>query len=138
MRRLLPEFEAEVKRSDGQSVARIISNSNIYSDYTNRIVPNEYNAHISGEHILRLQVNEFKNKRDLEGFALSRENYERVLRGLVRKYSSRIRWMTGTATGLKVSGSNLSILESVQVRTHDGTEKDIPASLIIGKAKVSC
>lgn len=63
---------------------------------------------------------------------MSRENYERLLRRLVRKSSGRIRWLAGTVIGLKMA-SDPSVIQSVSVRIRDGLERGIPASLVIGE-----
>lgn len=96
------------------------------------ILPGEYNMHAFGGHVMRLPVDGYESKKDLECFFLSRESYERTLRGLVRKYSGRIQWLSGTATGMKTVAWDTSLLETVVVRTHEGHEKEIPASLVIG------
>lgn len=63
---------------------------------------------------------------------ISRESYERVLRGLTRKSSPRIRWLTGTVTDLDLAPKDPSKISLVTVRTPEKTEVRIPASLVIG------
>lgn len=80
---------------------------------------------------MRAPTQEFENASDLDTIYMSRENYERLLRRLVRNSSGRIRWLAGTATGLQVT-SDHSNIGSVLVRTDGGFEKAIPAVLVIG------
>lgn len=88
--------------------------------------------HSFGGHILRLPLQDYENKKDLDVFFITRDSYERILRRLVRNSSKRIRWMTGTATGLKTVVDSSSV-ESVRVRTAEGRESEEPASLVVGK-----
>ena len=62
---------------------------------------------------------------------MSRDAYERLLRGLVRKSSKRINWISGTAIGVKTAPGDTSRLESVTIRTLDGIE-EIPGTLVVG------
>lgn len=65
----------------------------------------------------------------------SRDSYERLLRKLVYQPGGRIRWETGTITGLRLfpPSNALKRIESVSVRYDDAdTEYYIPASLVIG------
>lgn len=81
---------------------------------------------------MRIPTQDYENPRDVDGIFMSRENYERLLRRLVRKSSGRIRWLTGTAIGLKTSGDS-AVIDSVIVRTANGHNEYIPASLVIGE-----
>lgn len=81
---------------------------------------------------MRIPFEDFENPGDVDGIFMSRENYERLLRRLVRESSRRIRWLTGTATGLKTA-ENPSVIKSVMVRAHGGHEEEIRASLVIGE-----
>lgn len=72
-----------------------------------------------------------------DGFFMSREAYERMLRGLVRNFSNRIQWVTGTVTGLKAAkdarqNGELRV-ESALVRLPNGEEQTISGSLVIGE-----
>ena len=73
-----------------------------------------------------------KNIEDWEEFFITRESYERVLRSCVLKSSPRIKWITGTATGISVSQDDPSRVESVSIRTRSGEEQTVPAALVIG------
>lgn len=63
---------------------------------------------------------------------ITRESYERILRGLTLQASPRIRWLVGTVTGLNLDPSNLEHISSVTVRKADNMEETIDASLVIG------
>lgn len=81
---------------------------------------------------MRIPFDHFEDPRDVDGIFMSRENYERLLRRLVRESSRRIRWLIGTATGLKTA-ENSSVIKSVLVRVRSGQEEEIDASLVIGE-----
>lgn len=70
-------------------------------------------------------------------FWLSRDSYERILRRLVLASSDRVRWMTGTVSGLHIDPQNPSILSAVSVRSPDGSEKIVPATLVVGAISLS-
>ena len=65
-------------------------------------------------------------------FFISRESYERMLRGLVMDSSNRIKWMIGTATGLKMVPGEKAKIDSVTVRLPTGEERDLKSSLVVG------
>ena len=65
-------------------------------------------------------------------FFISRESYERMLRGLVVESSDRIRWMIGTATGLKMVPGEKAKIDSVTIRLPTGEERDLKLSLVVG------
>ena len=65
-------------------------------------------------------------------FFISRESYERLLRGLVRS-SSKIKWVVGTAIGLKMASESTTNVNSVVVRLPSGKEQELSAALVIGK-----
>ena len=73
-----------------------------------------------------------KDVENWEEFFITRESYERVLRSCVLKSSPRIKWITGTATGISVSQDDPSRVESVSIRTRSGEEQTVPAALVIG------
>ena len=73
-----------------------------------------------------------KDVENWEEFFITRESYERVLRNCVLKSSPRIKWITGTATGISVSQDDPSRVESVSIRTRSGEEQTVPAALVIG------
>lgn len=83
--------------------------------------------HSFGGHILRLPP---QNKKDKDGIFITRDSYERILRHLVRKSSKRVRWMTGTATGLKTVVDSSSV-ESVLVRSAEGGETEVLRWLLV-------
>lgn len=86
---------------------------------------------------MKLPVAFYPNGGVTDGFFMSREAYERLLRGLVRDYSNRVHWLTGTVTGLNVAKgathNDEGRIESATVRTPGGEEQDIFGSLIIGE-----
>lgn len=55
------------------------------------------------------------------------------MRGLIRKSSSRIRWLVGTATDLTLDESDPLCISSVTVRCPDKSEQKIATSVDIGK-----
>ena len=63
---------------------------------------------------------------------ITRESYERALRDAVLKAAPRIRWLSGTVTGLNASPNDFESVKSVNVRTADKSEKEISAALVIG------
>ena len=69
-------------------------------------------------------------------FFMTRESYERLLRSCVRGFSSNIKWITGTATGLTTIPGRVKEVDSVVVRLPSGEEQEISASLVIGKNSV--
>ena len=87
---------------------------------------------------MRLPVHLYPNGGATDGFFMSREAYERMLRGLVRNYSDCIQWVTGTATGLGISKDARDTKDvragSVTVRLVSGEEKEILSSLVVGRA----
>lgn len=78
--------------------------------------------HSFGGHILRLPFQDYENKKDLDVFFITRDSYERILRRLVRNSSKRIRWMTGTATGLKTVVDSSSV-ESSSIRLGNAIKR---------------
>ena len=82
------------------------------------------------------RYDKIKNIEDWEEFVISRESYERVLRGCVLKSSSRIKWITGTATGIFVPQDNFDRIESVSIRIRPGEELTVPAALVIGSCYI--
>ena len=96
----------------------------------------EYNLHgvAFGREFLKPPKNENPNAKGPECFFLSREAYECLLRRLVLGSSTRIYWVTGLATGVRLDHQDSSRLSSVTVRLPDGSEKDIKATLVIGTA----
>ena len=82
------------------------------------------------------RYDKIKNIEDWEEFVISRESYERVLRGCVLKSSSRIKWITGTATGISVPQDDPDRVESVSIRIRPGEELTVPAALVIGSCYV--
>lgn len=64
---------------------------------------------------------------------VSRETYERILRGLTVNSSPRIRWLAGTVTDMNFAVNDPERLSSVTVRTADNVERRIPAALVIGQ-----
>ena len=69
-------------------------------------------------------------------FFMTRESYERLLRSCVRGFSSNIKWITGTATGLTMITGRVKEVDSVVVRLPSGEEQEIKASLVIGETSV--
>ena len=68
----------------------------------------------------------------------TRDTFERVLRRLMHKPGGRIRWISGTVTGLQKSevvGENR--VKSVSIRMESNEEQVIPASLVVGQLSIS-
>ena len=82
------------------------------------------------------RYDKIKNIEDWEEFVISRESYERALRGCVLKSSSRIKWITGTATGISVPQDDPDRIESVSIRIRPGEELTVPAALVIGSCHI--
>lgn len=66
-------------------------------------------------------------------FFMSRESYERMLRGLVMDSQDRIKWVVGTASGLKMAQGKKVEAESVIIRSPTGEEFTLKSSLVIGE-----
>ena len=90
------------------------------------------NVHVLGKRVLELPRDEFEEGKIPRCFFMSREMYERLLRRLVLKRTTRIRWKVATATELRVDATDPSNVSYVKVRNADGSEEDIPSSLVIG------
>lgn len=95
----------------------------------------EVNAHAYGKHIVNLPREEFSDGRIPKAFFMTREIYERLLRRLVLGRSKRIRWKVATATGACLAPDDCKTISSVRIRTPDGAESDVPATLIIGMSR---
>ena len=72
----------------------------------------------------------------MNGFFMSREAYERMLRCLVCGHSDRIKWVTGIAMGLQTSNctsrrGNIRV-DAIVVRLVGGEKSIIPSTLAIG------
>lgn len=115
----------------------LLADRNIHPTRLFRIAPYELNLHAFGGHIMKVPTSLYPNGGVTDGFFMSREAYERMLRGLVRDFSSRVQWVTGTVTGLKATkdarqNGELRV-ESALVRLPNGEEQTISGSLVIGK-----
>ena len=80
---------------------------------------------------MKLPRDDYPDGKVPQCFFISRESYERMLRGLVVESSDRIKWMIGTATGLKMIPGKAKI-DSVTVRLPTGEERDLKSSLVVG------
>ena len=54
------------------------------------------------------------------------------MRRLVVANTPRVRWLTGTAVNVKLANEDATTISSVVVRSTDGSEQDILASLVVG------
>lgn len=138
LRRLFPDFDSEVKNVDGRYSSYFISyrssgvTQSIHSIRSILVGNVKFFTH--GGFVVRPPIQQYaSNLKDIENFFMSRDAYERILRGLVRKTSKRIGWLTATATGLKSDPGDSSRVQSVLIRTPEGLEKEIPAELVIGE-----
>lgn len=95
------------------------------------IGPYNLNCHVAGKEILRIGSRQPKAE-NIQCFFLSRDGYERLLRQLVLKSSGRIKWLTGTVTGLNVGSKDVSTISSVEIRGSDNNRNDVPTSLVVG------
>lgn len=86
---------------------------------------------------MKLPRHEYAHGAAPQCFFMSREGYERMLRGLVRSSSDRIKWMTGAVIGLQTTPGNATRLSSVTVRLPKGAEQDMQASLVVSAHKRS-
>lgn len=86
---------------------------------------------------MKLPRHEYADGATPQCFFMSREAYERMLRGLVRSSSDRIKWKTGAVIGLKTTPGNATRLSGVSVRLPNGAEQDLQASLVVGEHKQS-
>ncbi|KAI5119728.1 hypothetical protein M0805_008658 [Coniferiporia weirii] len=116
LRQFFPTIEDDIKQADG------------------RIADGDYGVQVCGR-TLPFPYEEYAPGKSPQGFFITRESYERLLRRLVMGSSKRIRWVVGTAVGVQAKasreGSEHDILESVQVRQPDGTEVHIRATLVV-------
>ena len=90
------------------------------------------NAHVFGRQVLKLPKTIGKDTEEALCLWTTRDAFERLLRRFVLGSSKRIRWMVGTATGVRLDENNPSTVTGVTVRMPDSSEKDIPAALLVG------
>ena len=74
----------------------------------------------------------------IEGFPpetsfCTRETFERVLRRSVLMTCPKIRWITGSATGLQTSPEDVERISAISVRYTSSQEEIIPAALVVGE-----
>ncbi|THH04060.1 hypothetical protein EW145_g5799 [Phellinidium pouzarii] len=91
----------------------------------------EMNVHMYGRHIMKLPRQEFLDGKVPQGFFMSRESYERLLRRLVMSSSERIQWFVGTVMGNNTIPGDPMVLSSVSVCRPGGDELKVPAALVI-------
>lgn len=102
------------------------------------VLPADNHVHVSGRRILRYPIDEYPpgTKDAPQNVFATRECYERTLRGLVTKYGphERIRWMVGTATGVKAQDESeeSNKITSVIVRTREAKDEEVSTSLVAG------
>ncbi|KLO08764.1 hypothetical protein SCHPADRAFT_931591 [Schizopora paradoxa] len=116
LRRLFPDFEKELLKRDG------------------KIVEAELNCYTWAGRVFRSSKHWYPEGEAPQIFSCSRDAYERLLRCLVMKSSSRIRQVTGTVTGVKPFADDHSKIEKVVVSKSDsdGTKLlEIPAALVV-------
>ena len=73
-----------------------------------------------------------KGKTLVQSIFLSREAYETLLRRLVKKYRSNVRFIAGLASGLKMSSGEPNFVDGVLVKTNGKRTLELTASLVIG------
>ncbi|EJD02492.1 uncharacterized protein FOMMEDRAFT_157715 [Fomitiporia mediterranea MF3/22] len=112
LRQLFPSIDDEIRHVDGR-----ISDAN-------------YNLQVYGKFI-GIPRTVHPDASYSQTFFVTRETYERLLRRLVLAYSSRIRWVVGTAIGVSPDEKDLTTLKYVTIRTEYGDEESIPASLVV-------
>lgn len=128
---LYPNIDAIVRATNGRyELLRSIFEK--YSFEVFRIADSDSNAYVYGGPVFRYPYPAGKGPQQTY---ISRETYERILRGLTRGSSSRIRWLVGTATDVEVDNNDPMRISSVIIRGPVNTEKKIPASLVIGEFK---
>ena len=136
LRRLFPNFDEEAKSTDGRwaqfTSSSIWLRKSYNKTYLRSILAGSFNFHTHGGTLFCPTVDQCtSNSQEIENFFMSRDAYERLLRGLVRKSSKRIKWISGTAIGVKTAPSDTSRVESVTIRTSNGIE-EIPGTLVVG------
>ena len=78
---------------------------------------------------------QYQDRTDFPTFAnLRRAGYETTLRRLVITKCPNVEYMTGAVTALVKSESSSETIGSVRVRSHDGEENSVLATLVVGKA----
>ncbi|KAI5117976.1 hypothetical protein M0805_004909 [Coniferiporia weirii] len=113
LKHLFPNLDEEVKKVDG------------------RIGDADFNIHFSGGQIMQPPKDGQRTDDRLQNFFLSRDAYERLLRRLVMESSSRIRWLAGTVSGVNTPEEDTRSLSSVVIRLPDGSERTVPAAMVI-------
>ncbi|KLO08766.1 hypothetical protein SCHPADRAFT_944179 [Schizopora paradoxa] len=116
LRRLFPDFDEELLKRDG------------------RIGEAEMNSYTCSGRFFRSPRVWYPNGRAPEMFVCSREAYERLLRFLVVKYSSRIRRIAGTVTGIKPYADDPQKIESAIVSQSSPTgvnTSEVSAALVV-------
>lgn len=103
LRRLFPDFDSEVKHADGRySFICIFFRSSRVTQIIHSIcsiLVGKVKFFTHGGFVVRPPLQQYaSNLKDIENFFMSRDAYERILRGLVRTSSKRIGWLTATAT----------------------------------------
>ena len=93
-----------------------------------------YNIHVDGILVDHVPYYDYPNGKVPDIFFTTRDTLERTLRRLLYEPGGRIRWITGTVTGLN---SVRNRVESVTIRSGEKNEEEIvPVSLFVGQLKV--
>ena len=130
LKRVFPDIDDEVGRAGGRCVFSECTSTNSISCICCSIARADYHVHVGGG---RIKFNEpDQGNKFANTLFLSREGYERLLRRLVVANTPRVRWLTGTAVNVKLANEDATTISSVVVRSTDGSEQDIPASLVVG------
>lgn len=127
---VFPNIDDEVGRIGGRYVLQDHSCSGHTSYRSFSIARANYHVHIGGG---RIKFNEpDQGNKFADTLFLSRDGYECLLRRLVISNTPRIRWMTGTAVNVELADDDNTTISSVTVRSTDGSEQAVPASLVVG------
>ena len=102
LRQAFPNADKELKRFgakyDSKSINNLFKTGN--NSRCHRIELAEYNLRRSGVS-LETPTYDYPDGKYPECIFMTRESFELALRNLVTKHLSRLRWVTGTVTGLK-------------------------------------
>ena len=79
---------------------------------------------------------QYKDRTDFPAFAnLRRAGFETTLRRLVITTCPNVKYMTGAVTALLKSEASTENVDAVRVRSLDGEESSLSATLVIGKSQ---
>ena len=134
LRQAFPNADKELKRFGAKYGSKSINNllKTGNNSRCHRIELAEYNLRRSGVS-LETPTYDYPDGKYPECIFMTRESFELALRNLVTTHSSRLRWVTGTVTGLKAHEGDINKVQAAIVRDENsGHEHKLEADLIIG------